>query len=165
MDDFFNRKNDTASVKNNTSELAEYCINQEKYLEALIILKNITQEDRPDIFFNTALCYINAENYEMALTYLLKALPAVKKYTPALPDVFKKNLPEYVKMRIAQIDNKMYTKPMSLDYIKKFTEITKENITLNLIDIYLKLGLADKAEGLLNALTGEEFTEYKRERS
>jgi tetratricopeptide (TPR) repeat protein len=137
----------------------------QRYAAALLALKDIAKNsaDNPSyisVHFNLALCYIKAEEYKESIPCLEKALTLVKKVRKR-EDYSAGKKTSYTALRVREIAESSYLKPMREEYPVLFTGNAEEDIIMALTEAYRKCKLEEKAASLLASLVGPEFGAFK----
>ncbi|WNY27030.1 hypothetical protein [Methanolapillus ohkumae] len=141
-------------------DLIHQCLEDGRFSEASLLLTAGEKSSRPDVLFNTGICFLQAGDFTSAVTVLESAVVEIKKLGPK-SKIMKNDL--YKKLRVSEIDDGIYLKPMDMNYVETFLEIAQENVLLALKDAYLGCGLTDKARGVVGSLVGDEFAALKKQ--
>lgn len=133
------------------------CLLEGRYAEASLLMPVLENTAAPDVLFNMALVCRRLENEQRAVSFLERALVALRR----LSAEGRRSSPvTYTRLRAAEIENAVFA-PMSAEYVRAFPAQVKENILLTLIACYTSLDMPNKADALAVGLTDPIFTEFK----
>jgi tetratricopeptide (TPR) repeat protein len=143
------------------TDLAFRCLESGRFAEAFGILSAEEPRDNspgaPAIYFNRALCCLEAEDYPFAINSLEKALDSIKKAFPRIQDQARTDT--YRTLRLLEIKKERYLAPMDFTFPRRFPLETRQDIIMALVHAYRKGGFPEKADKLRALLSGPEFDE------
>jgi tetratricopeptide (TPR) repeat protein len=161
----FNAASEKASGSPETAyECALESMRSGRYAPALRCLSDLTKES-PALFFNLALCFIQAEDFQSAQNALENSLKLIKKTKLGNPSSHSA-MPQpdqYKKLREKEISNAAYLSPMAENFPLMFTVEAEEDIIMSLAFVYKKIGQDNQAKTMAAALKGEQFAAFKKE--
>jgi tetratricopeptide (TPR) repeat protein len=134
---------------------------QGRKAQAFLILSAAGTDKDPVARFALGLCHFHAGDLPMAISCFEQALQLLK-VMPARPQGSAENTDAYLKLAVAQIEDKNYLSPIDADFCMFFPKASEQIVILALIEAYLQMGMLEKAQQLSLGLTGPVYEEYKK---
>ncbi|HCC34891.1 MAG TPA: hypothetical protein DEQ02_04375 [Ruminococcaceae bacterium] len=131
------------------------------YAQAFLLLSESSAEKEPAVKFALGLCYLCADEVDMAISCFEQAIFLIKAFSSSWPKL-SENSDVYTRLVKKQICEQSYLLPMSEAYIKHFPQFAKNTVLMSLIHAYCQKGMFDQARELSVGLTGQVFEEFKK---
>ena len=137
-------------------------LRQGRSAEAFLILSEPGNEKNPAARYALGLCHYKAGDLPAAISCFDQALSLLRTM-PSKHRSAAENTETYLMLSKGQIADKIFLNPMDSSFCALFPKTAEQTIILASIEIYLQMGMKDKAKQLSAGLTGSVFEIYKNE--